>query len=87
MIYDSVERALVDGGKKVSPDKLQMAIDDLNSQDSEAVISFSKTRAGQKFFLEANGYETSLAVSFKSGEAMFSPLKNPSLSKYKAECP
>ena len=87
MIYGSVERGVVvAGGKKVSPDKLQMAIDGLNSQDSEAVTTFSKTRAGQKFFLDANGYEAILAVNFKSGEAMFWPLKNPDLLKYKAEC-
>jgi len=85
-LYRSSNRDLPVKAKKLLPDELQIALDSLSSRNADAVLAFSKTGPGQKFFDVANGDETGYLVSFSALEKM-APLKdNPEVLQYKAEC-
>jgi hypothetical protein len=86
VMYSNLNRGIIAGGKTLLPDELQMAVNRLNSRDSDAVAAFSRTRSGQKFFKDANGDGAEILFDVAALKKM-APLKeNPDVLKYKAEC-
>jgi len=86
ILYSNLNRGIVVGEKRILPDQLQMAIDRLSLRDSGAVVAFSRTKSGEKFFKDANGDGLGILVDLDILKKM-TPLKdNPEVLKYKAEC-
>ena len=86
ILYSNLNRGLIVGGKRILPDQLQMVVDRLSPRDSDAVVAFSRTKSGQKFFKDANGDGVGILVDLAILKKM-TPLKdNPEVLKYKAEC-
>ncbi|HKQ11110.1 MAG TPA: DUF2059 domain-containing protein [Rhizomicrobium sp.] len=86
ILYSNLNRGFVVSGKRIAPDQLQMAVDRLSPQDSDAVVAFSRTKSGQKFFNDANGDGDGILMDLATPKKMASLKDNPEVLKYKAEC-